>query len=74
MATNRGVVYMKQGVVEVQSIAAPVMANPAGRKLAHAAILKIVVTNSCGSDHPATVLNSLMEITRAAGRLGIPGL
>ncbi|MCO6010014.1 formaldehyde dehydrogenase, glutathione-independent [Actinoallomurus purpureus] len=26
------------------------------------------------SEQPATVLNSLMEITRAAGRLGIPGL
>jgi glutathione-independent formaldehyde dehydrogenase len=50
MAGNRGVVYIKQGTVEVQSIAAPVMANPAGRKLAHAAILKVVVTNICGSD------------------------
>ncbi|XVQ09756.1 formaldehyde dehydrogenase, glutathione-independent [Spirillospora sp. CA-255316] len=27
-----------------------------------------------GGEHPATVLNSLMEITRAAGKLGIPGL
>jgi glutathione-independent formaldehyde dehydrogenase len=27
-----------------------------------------------GKEQPATVLNSLMEITRAAGRLGIPGL
>ena len=27
-----------------------------------------------GHEAPATVLNSLMEITRAAGRLGIPGL
>lgn len=50
MAANRGVVYIKQGTVEVQSIPAPVMANPAGRKLAHAVILKIVVTNICGSD------------------------
>ncbi|MFF5262799.1 formaldehyde dehydrogenase, glutathione-independent [Actinomadura viridis] len=27
-----------------------------------------------GGERPATVLNSLMDITRAAGRLGIPGL
>jgi glutathione-independent formaldehyde dehydrogenase len=50
MAGNRGVVYIKQGTVEVQRIPAPVMASPAGRKLEHAAILKIVVTNICGSD------------------------
>jgi glutathione-independent formaldehyde dehydrogenase len=50
MASNRGVVYIKQGKVEVQSINAPVMANPAGRKLEHAVILKIVSTNICGSD------------------------
>lgn len=50
MATNRGVVYISQGKVEVQSIASPVMANPAGRKLEHAVILKIVATNICGSD------------------------
>ncbi|MGF6905411.1 threonine dehydrogenase-like Zn-dependent dehydrogenase [Paraburkholderia sp. GAS348] len=31
---------------------------------------------SSGSQHeaPATVLNSLMEITRAAGNIGVPGL
>jgi glutathione-independent formaldehyde dehydrogenase len=27
-----------------------------------------------GTEHPATVLNSIMEVTRAAGKLGIPGL
>jgi glutathione-independent formaldehyde dehydrogenase len=27
-----------------------------------------------GTEAPATVLNSLMSITRAAGRIGIPGL
>jgi glutathione-independent formaldehyde dehydrogenase len=27
-----------------------------------------------GKEQPATVLNSLMEVTRAAGKLGIPGL
>jgi glutathione-independent formaldehyde dehydrogenase len=50
MATNRGVVYVGQNKVEVQSIAFPEMVNPAGRKLPHAVILKIVTTNICGSD------------------------
>jgi glutathione-independent formaldehyde dehydrogenase len=27
-----------------------------------------------GKEHPATVLNSIMEITRAGGQLGVPGL
>ncbi len=27
-----------------------------------------------GTEHPATVLNSIMEVTRAGGQLGIPGL
>ena len=27
-----------------------------------------------GDEHPATVLNSLMTVTRAGGALGIPGL
>ncbi len=27
-----------------------------------------------GEEHPATVLNSIMEVTRAGGQLGIPGL
>ena len=30
--------------------------------------------SDAGEEHPATVLNSLMEITRAGGSLGIPGL
>ncbi len=30
--------------------------------------------DASGHEHPATVLNSLMEITRAGGALGIPGL
>jgi glutathione-independent formaldehyde dehydrogenase len=50
MAGNRGVVYIKQGTVEIQSIDFPVMADPKGRKLEHAVILKIVSTNICGSD------------------------
>jgi len=50
MATNRGVVYMGPGKVEVQSIAYPKMQTPQGRSIEHGAILKIVSTNICGSD------------------------
>ena len=59
MADNRGVAYMGPGEVEVQSIDFPTFelqdgpgVNPAnvGRQLPHAAILKVVSTNICGSD------------------------
>jgi glutathione-independent formaldehyde dehydrogenase len=59
MADNRGVAYMGTGKVEVQNIDFPGFelidgpgVNPAnvGRKLPHAAILKCVATNICGSD------------------------
>ena len=59
MADNRGVAYMGKGKVEVQNIDFPTFelkdgpgVNPAnvGRKLPHAAILKCVSTNICGSD------------------------
>jgi len=59
MADNQGVAYMGTGKVEVQDIDFPTFelqdgpgVNPAnvGRKLPHAAILKIVSTNICGSD------------------------
>jgi glutathione-independent formaldehyde dehydrogenase len=59
MADNRGVAYMGTGKVEVQDIDFPTFelqdgpgVNPAnvGRKLPHAAILKVVSTNICGSD------------------------
>jgi len=59
MADNRGVAYMGPGKVEVQDIAYPTFelqdgpgVNPAnvGRALPHAAILRIVATNICGSD------------------------
>jgi glutathione-independent formaldehyde dehydrogenase len=49
MATNRGVAYIKQGVVEVQSIDFPTLAI-GSRKCNHGVILKIVSTNICGSD------------------------
>jgi len=41
---------MGPGKVEVQSIDYPKLQNPAGKKLDHAVILKIVSTNICGSD------------------------
>src|ERR687887_657877 len=59
MADNRGVAYIGPGEVEVQDIAFPTFelqdgpgVNPAnvGRKLPHAAILRCVSTNICGSD------------------------
>src|ERR1700723_4638971 len=50
MAANRGVVYLGQNKVEVQSIDSPKMENPAGKKITHGVILKVVTTNICGSD------------------------
>jgi len=59
MAENRGVAYMGTGKVEVQDIDFPTFeltdgpgVNPAnvGRPLPHAAILRVVSTNICGSD------------------------
>lgn len=49
MATNRGVVYMGPGKVEVQSIDFPKL-SIGSRKCEHGVILKIVSTNICGSD------------------------
>lgn len=50
MASNRGVVYLGPGKVEVQSIDYPKLANPKGRAIGHGVILKVVATNICGSD------------------------
>ena len=50
MSNNRGVVYLGQGKVEVQSIDYPKMADPGGREIGHGVILKVVTTNICGSD------------------------
>jgi glutathione-independent formaldehyde dehydrogenase len=59
MADNQAVVYMGHGTVEVQDIDYPTFelkdgpgVNPAnvGRKLPHAAIVRLVATNICGSD------------------------
>ncbi|PZQ50802.1 MAG: formaldehyde dehydrogenase, glutathione-independent [Rhodovulum sulfidophilum] len=48
--TNRGVVYIEPGKVEVQNIADPALAAPDGRKIEHGVILKVISTNICGSD------------------------
>ncbi|TNY35515.1 formaldehyde dehydrogenase, glutathione-independent [Thermomonospora catenispora] len=59
MPGNRGVTYIRPGVVEVQDIDYPEFVlkdgpgvHPAnvGRRLDHGAILKVVATNICGSD------------------------
>ena len=49
MASNRGVNYIRPGVVEVQSIDFPQLAL-GNRKCNHGVILRIVSTNICGSD------------------------
>ena len=50
MPSNRGVVYLKPGHVEVQKIDFPTFRNPAGKTIDHGVILKVVTTNICGSD------------------------
>src|SRR6201990_1754205 len=51
MASNRGVAYIKPGVVEVQSIDFPKLYDPAlKKKIEHGVLLKIISTNICGSD------------------------
>ena len=50
MSKNRGVVYIKPGVVEVQDIADPKFEDPRGRRISHGVILKVISTNICGSD------------------------
>ncbi|OYO29255.1 formaldehyde dehydrogenase, glutathione-independent [Janthinobacterium sp. PC23-8] len=50
MSENRGVVYIEQGKVEVQSIPFPKLQTPSGRKIGHGVILRVVSTNICGSD------------------------
>jgi glutathione-independent formaldehyde dehydrogenase len=45
MAENHGVVFLGRNKVEVQSIDFPKMQNPAGKKVEHGVILKVVSTN-----------------------------
>ena len=59
MASNRGVIYLEPGKVEVQTIEFPsfvlrdgpgVHPSNVGRQCHHGAILRVVTTNICGSD------------------------
>ena len=57
MASNRGVAYIKPGVVEVHTIPYPKLRMPksetdpfGGKDAPHGVILKIITTNICGSD------------------------
>ncbi|AZG10090.1 formaldehyde dehydrogenase, glutathione-independent [Pigmentiphaga sp. H8] len=50
MSSNRGVVYVGPGKVEVQGIAFPELVSPAGKSIEHGVILKVLSTNICGSD------------------------
>jgi glutathione-independent formaldehyde dehydrogenase len=50
MATNRGVVYIGPGKVEVKGIDYPKFVAPNGKEIDHGVILRIVSTNICGSD------------------------
>jgi glutathione-independent formaldehyde dehydrogenase len=49
MSGNKGVAYIRPGVVEVQNIDFPKLAL-GERQCHHGVILKIVATNICGSD------------------------
>ncbi len=50
MPSNRGVMYVGPGKVEVRPIPYPVFRNPQGKPIEHDIILKVVATNICGSD------------------------
>jgi glutathione-independent formaldehyde dehydrogenase len=52
MTSNRGVVYVGPGKVEVRSIDFPKLVDPRGKRCDHGVILKVVSTNICGSDQP----------------------
>ena len=46
MASNRGVVYVGPGKVEVRSIDFPKLVDPRGKRADHGVILKIVTTET----------------------------
>ena len=50
MSTNHGVVYTGSRSVEVREIPYPKFETPQGNKISHGVILKVVLTNICGSD------------------------
>src|SRR5260370_33446015 len=50
MAGNRAVAYMGPKKLEIQNLDYPKLVDPRGKKCEHGVILKLVVTNICGSD------------------------
>jgi len=50
MASNRGIVYIGPGKVEVQGINYPKFVSPNGKEIDHGVIVRILSTNICGSD------------------------
>jgi glutathione-independent formaldehyde dehydrogenase len=50
MASNRGIVYIGPGKVEVQGVNYPKFVSPNGKEIDHGVIVRIVSTNICGSD------------------------
>ena len=48
--SNRAVVYVAPGKVEIQKIEDPKLESPVGKKIEHGVVLKCVTTNICGSD------------------------
>lgn len=50
MADNRAIAYAGPDQVEVKHIDFPKLETPRGKKAEHGVILKIIVTNICGSD------------------------
>src|ERR1039457_6895838 len=50
MAGNRAVAYMGPHKLEIKNLDYPKLVGPRGRKCDHGVILKLVVTNICGSD------------------------
>src|SRR3954452_15420473 len=67
--SNRGVVYLNPGKVEVQKIDFPTFRNPAETTIDHGVILKVVTTNICGSDrHMVRDRTKAPAISRSHGR------
>ena len=50
MAGNRAVAYMGPRKLEIQNLDYPKLVDPRGKKCEHGVILKLLVTNICGSD------------------------
>src|ERR1700730_18092487 len=50
MAGNRAVSYMGPKKLEIQNLDYPKLVDPRGKKCEHGVILKLLVTNMCGSD------------------------